>query len=104
MLPRIKRLTRADFSAVTQGKRAVTGHFSISYRISKTPKLAIVISKKIAKKAAERHLLKRRISSVLEKSSFLHSAVVYARAGSPLLSFSELEAEIKELLRNTISV
>lgn len=103
MLPQAKRLTRDDFTQVTKGKRAITGHFSLSYKQSPFSKGAVVVSKKVAKKATERHLLKRRVLSVLSKDMPPKTAViVYARAGSATIPFSTIKTEITELLTKAV--
>lgn len=105
MLPRAKRLTRDDFTDVAKGTRAASRHFSVSYRLTTTPKSAVVVSKKVAKKATDRHLLKRRVLEVLEKHSTPSlSVIVYAKTGSPSLSFAELKEEIEGLLRSLAKV
>ena len=103
MLPQAKRLTRDDFTQVTKGKRAITGHFSLSYKHSLFSKGAVVVSKKVAKKATDRHVLKRRVLALLSKSMPEQTAViVYARAGSPTLPFSRIKEEITELLTKAV--
>lgn len=103
MLPQAKRLTRDDFTQVTKGKRAITGHFSLSYKQTPFSKGAVVVSKKVAKKATERHLLKRRVLAVVSKGLPPQTAViVYARAGSGTLSFSSIKTEITELLTKAV--
>lgn len=104
MLPKVKRLARADFTKVQKGKRAVTGHFSLSYHPSATSKAAVIVSKKVAKKATERHLLKRRVLALLSKALPPNTTlVVYARAKSQTLTFSQLREEVQDLLTKTIS-
>jgi len=61
--------------------------------------MAVVVSKKVAQRAVDRHLLKRRILSVLARHSYPHTAlVVFAKAGSPALPFPILKKELEELL------
>ncbi len=105
MLPRKNRLQRPDFTILATGKRFSTEHFSCTQKDSSTLKIAIIVSKKTAKKSPDRHLLKRRVSSVLEKTPpppGLYS--IFARKGSNLLSYREIETEIKALLRLPHSV
>ena len=103
MFPQAKRLTRDNFKDVTKGKRAITGHFSLSYKHSPFSKGAVVVSKKVAKKATERHLLKRRVLAVLSKDMPEQTAViVYARAGSATIPFSRIKTEITELLTKAL--
>ena len=105
MFPQAKRLTRENFKDITKGKRAATRHFSISYLPSKTEKVAVIVSKKVAQKAVDRHRLKRRvlesIGTNLPKNVLL---LVYTKGGSAELSFFEVKKEVSELLTNTFSV
>lgn len=99
MLSRTKRLTRATFGTVATGKRAVSAHFSVSYTHATPGRVAAVISKKTAKKAVDRHLLKRRILAAAEPHiEPVRSFIVYARKGSPELSYQSLKKELDALL------
>jgi ribonuclease P protein component len=105
MLPRPKRLTRATFGSVVAGKRAVSAHFSVTVAKSDEPRAAAVISKKVARLAVDRHLLKRRMLAVA--SAHLvpgRSFIIYARAGSPSLSYAALTQELDALLTTKSSV
>ncbi len=70
---------------------------------SSTGGASAVVSKAVAKKSVDRHLLKRRMLQVLRpfvrEDRYL---VAYARAGSPTLSFRELSHELSSLLTRTI--
>lgn len=100
MLPKRLRLSRAAFPAVSAGVRGASTHFS--YVATKTPGrsgCAAVVSKKVAKRSVDRHLLKRRMLSVAEEFCTPgRSLIVYARAGSLSLPFSTLKKELGELL------
>lgn len=66
------------------------------------PRVAIIISKKVAPKAVDRHLIKRRISAVLEK--IIRQArdvdfIFLAQRNILELSPSELEKELLNLLK-----
>lgn len=105
MLPRKNRLQRPDFTLLASGKRFSTEHFSCTQKDSDTLKVAIVVSKKTAKKSPDRHLLKRRVSAVLEQNPpppGLYN--IFARKGSQLLSYQEIKTEISTLLRLPHSV
>ncbi|HEX5774838.1 MAG TPA: ribonuclease P protein component [Candidatus Paceibacterota bacterium] len=104
MIPRRLRLSRAQFAHRTNGKRAESAHFSVTYRAAPGQGgCSSVISKKVAKRAVDRHLLKRRMNTVLLPwCSPTRSIVVYARAGSLALTFRALNEELTGLLRRTI--
>ena len=105
MLPRTKRLSRESFDTIAAGKRAISAHFSVTVRASLEGQAAVVVSKKIAKKSVDRHLLKRRALEIL--APFVRqgvSFIVYARKGSETLSFPLLERELRELLTTSTKV
>ena len=99
MLPRGKRLTRATFGTVSAGKRTATRHFSISITKSPEGRASVVVSKKVAKKSTDRHLVKRRTHEIITPwVTPGHSFVVYARTGCAELTYTELKDELTELL------
>ncbi|HEX2792299.1 MAG TPA: ribonuclease P protein component [Candidatus Paceibacterota bacterium] len=104
MIPRRLRLPRAHFASATSGIRSVSPHFSLTVRkTSVSGGCAAVISKKVAKRAVDRHLLKRRIFSVMRPwCDPARSIIVYARAGSGALPFSALKRELAELLTRAV--
>ena len=105
MVPRKNRLQRADFTTLSKGRRYSTDYFSCTQLPYSTLKVAIIVSKKTAKSSPDRHLLKRRVSSVIEQNPpppGLYS--IFARKGSPLLSYAQIEKEISTLLRLPDSV
>ena len=105
MLPRKNRLQRADFNHLTNGKRHSTEHFSCTQKESPVLKVAIVVSKKTAKKSPDRHLLKRRVSAAIEENPPAPGLYnIFARKGSQLLSYHDIKTEISTLLRLPHSV
>lgn len=104
MLSRKLRLSRAQFAPALAGKRAISAHFSVTIRKTEhSGGCAAVISKKTAKKAVERHLLKRRILAAVKPwCSPEYSVVVFARAGSPTLSYKDLTHELHTLIAGVI--
>ena len=64
---------------------------------------AAVISKKVARRSVDRHLLKRRMLSVMKEwcvpGSYL---VVYAKGGAPSLPFKALKEELASLLQSAL--
>jgi ribonuclease P protein component len=99
MLPRRLRLTRRSFAQPAHARRAATIHFSAS--LSPVPTeggCAVVVSKKIARLSTARHLLKRRIMSVIRPwCDGPYSLIVYARAGAGTLPFKEVKKELEDL-------
>ncbi len=100
MLPRQRRLSRTGFSSLARARKAQSPHLSLSWS-SGAPHAgaAVVVSKKVAAHAVDRHLLKRRILSVLTHYPLEHTAVVvFAKPGAATLPFSALKMELEKLL------
>jgi ribonuclease P protein component len=99
MFPRAKRLARTDFPAVSRGKRLGTEHFSAVLGTSSSG-YAVIVSKSVAKSSVARHKLKRRVLEALGKAPLLPQAlIVYAKKGSPTLTYAAILSEIRDILR-----
>lgn len=99
MLPRRSRLPRAAFPDARGAFRAASVHFSLSWAPVKAGGAAAVVSKKVARRAVDRHLLKRRMLEVLRPyASPSRSLVAYAKAGSLGLPYAAVKAELEPLL------
>ncbi len=100
MLPRRSRLSREGFDSLMRSRRYSSPHFSLSIQENgQYAGLGVVISKKVAKLAVSRHLLKRRISSVLAPfHTDSRALALFAKPGSKELPFSELKSELLGLL------
>jgi ribonuclease P protein component len=97
-LPRRLRLTRDAFEEATR-KRATSEHFTLAWGPSRSGGLAAVISKKVAKRSVDRHLLKRRMLEIMRSHAHSgRSMVAYARKGAPTLSFKDMKRELESLL------
>lgn len=104
MLPRTRRLQREGFESARSLRRAASPHFSLSY--GKAPGAggaAVVVSKKVAKLAVSRHLLKRRVLSVIAPYVREDEAlIVHARPGAAALPFPVLKDELVSLLSDIL--
>lgn len=101
MISRKMRLSRAHFAPSGPEKRASSTHFSLSFRPVETGTggCAVVVSKKVAKLAVSRHLLKRRIYTALRTECSPDNAlIVYTRSGAASLPYAELQEELSDLL------
>ena len=106
MLPkkqnRLVRLTRQTFPDTRSLKRASSEHFSLSYGDFDTHArggVAVVMAKKVARLAVTRHLLKRRILSLLGPYAREDRVIViHTRPGAANVSFPELKSELISLL------
>ena len=97
MLPRRLRLARRAFPL--KGARDGSPHFSLLSGPSGAGGASAVVSKKVARRAVARNLLRRRMLSVLRPYALPgRYLVVYARGGSAELSYAELSAELSGLL------
>ena len=102
MLARKHRLGRVrDFENLKkQGRSRRTRFFSVRYAASDhpEPRIAVVVSTKISKKAVERNKLRRRARSILSKH--LHSipkktdVAFYANISAKKASFAELSQDL----------
>ena len=101
-------LSRPDFAKVNDdrtAKRLSSEHFSIVMsRAAAVQGCAVVVSKKVAKGAVQRHLLKRRVREVIRPWCAEHQAgvIVYARAGSAPLPYSQIASELQKLLQQFV--
>lgn len=103
MLPRRRRVPRALFPSGAS-RRLQSTHFSAT--ITPIPgahrddgAATVVVSKKVARRSVDRHLLRRRMLAILSKAYVKgHITVVYARKGSTDLSYQLLASELTHLL------
>lgn len=109
MLPRKNRISVKDFPAhKVQGFRAFSPFFSaVFYPLkregSKESHAAIVVSKKTAKTAVARNLLRRRFYELLapyfKDFSAVTTIVVYPKAEAQKAEFAVLRSEIEKALK-----
>lgn len=103
MIPRRQRLTRARFPAGRLPGRGVSPSLSISFGPAKAGGLSVVVGKAAVKRAAARHLLKRRLLSVLRPwYAADRSLIVYAKKEAATLPFSALKEELTSLLARSL--
>lgn len=91
-LPDILRQSRPFNSAYFVLRVHLRGEEEVPY-----PRIAIVISKKVAKRAVDRHLIKRRISAILErlvKQLKISDLVFLVQKNTLELSTEDLEKEL----------
>lgn len=75
-------------------------HFSLRVSPSDKPKLIISVSKKVAKKAVTRNLVKRRIRAVFRDiKPKAGTYLVIARAGAEVVKGEVLKEELKKLIK-----
>lgn len=105
MLPRHLRLPREAFENTPGMRRAVSSHLSLSYLDgAEIGGCAVVVSKKVARLAVSRHLIKRRIKAVLKEWCIPgRIIVVHARSGIAPVPFAALKEELDALLRSVFA-
>ena len=97
------RLSRAHFAPTGPEKRVASPHFSLSVREAEKGGCAVVIGKKVAKLSVSRHLLRRRVLSLLPPwYSPTRVVIVFARPGSKELDYPTLSEEINALLARAL--
>jgi ribonuclease P protein component len=103
MIPRNMRLSRAHFAPTGPEKRVASPHFSLSLREAEKGGCAVVIGKKVAKLSVTRHLLKRRMASVIAPHCLpSRILIVYARPGAQTLAFPAIKKELEDLLAKAL--
>ena len=86
-----------------QAPRALMPHFSLRVLPGDEVKIAVPVSKKIAKKAVTRNLIRRRVRPILrELVSNLKPAtyMIIAKAGAEKIKGKELKEELVRLIRS----
>ena len=106
MSKRRLQISRSDFTNVSNdrsAKRGSTPHFSVVCSVFGVGS-AVVVSKKVAKSSVQRHQIKRRIREIIAPwCSDSFGIIVYARAGSAALPYSDMASELTPLLRSITS-
>ncbi|MEI6296760.1 MAG: ribonuclease P protein component [bacterium] len=109
MLDKTRRIKKEYFEELLKkGKSAFSPLLSVKYLSNRQGKsiFGFVISSKVAKKATERNLFKRRCRHIIKKNLPLIkdglTLSFFAKPGVTKLSFAELENEITLLLRRLL--
>ncbi len=100
MLKKEQKLNRAEFAnLLKKGKHIHCESAIIVYLNESNTKCGVTVSKKVAKKAVDRNLLRRRIYEIIQKNKSLiqkrHISVL-AKVDSAQLSYAELKNTIRE--------
>ena len=102
-MPRANRLTGAEMRSTRPARRVGGALFSVSASSGGTKaRFGIVVSKKVATRAVDRNLIKRRSRNVLQKymQTVPPGAYIFiAKRASSKATFSELERDIAALVR-----
>ncbi|MFA6227387.1 MAG: ribonuclease P protein component [Candidatus Paceibacterota bacterium] len=107
MLARKYRATRKDIENAIKGGFTVDSgilYAKISRKDTEKAGFAIVVSKKVEKTSVGRHLIKRRVSDVLEKnlsklgSNFKKTVVFFAKKQEKVPEYAEIKKGVEEIL------
>ena len=103
MLPRTKRLTRAEFLRTNAKKKVFhSPSFLVSVTYGDTTKAGVVVSKKVTPSAVKRNRLRRQVYAVLSEllPGVTNNAllVVVLKKGSDTRSFVEFRDELESVL------
>lgn len=100
MVPSRARLPRHGFSLLRTLPKAHSAHLTLAYGEGQPVSgVAVVVPKKAAKKAVSRHLVKRRLRSLLAPYAAPGRVLVFfTKSGADSLPFPTLSAEAGELL------
>jgi ribonuclease P protein component len=97
MLPRARRLPRAGFAALSRARRLDSPHFKVAWSLG-VRGCAVVVPKKVAPRAVDRNLLKRRVLALVAARYRDGGAlVVFAKPGSRGLSMNSIRQELEPL-------
>ncbi len=107
MLPQKRRVSRTEFETVLKnGGWYHSPHLTLrasKNTLGKKSVFAVSVSKKVAKKAVSRNLLKRRVYSVIGEGlsgvTDGYSAVFFLKKGIAEIVFSDLKKEVISLLQ-----
>ncbi len=103
MVPTSARIARIDFPAILQsGKRFHTTNISAVVVSAATPRVSVVVSKKVAKRAVDRNRLRRRVYGVAERfiaeASLPYAVIFLLRPGALKVARQALAGEAAGLL------
>jgi len=105
MLARRQRLPRKGFSVPKGARKLSSEHFLVITVTSTGAQggCAAVVPKKIARKAVDRHRLKRRMLAVMRDWCHSHRVlIVHARAGAASIPFRAITEELGGLLSRIV--
>jgi ribonuclease P protein component len=103
-VPRKNRLTGAEIRGLRSPRRIHGDFFSVLVAPSagKQPKCACVVSKKIALKAHDRNLIKRRCRAAVAKGISTLPAgayVFHAKKDAPKAAFRDIDRDVAAILK-----
>ncbi|MCD8563893.1 MAG: ribonuclease P protein component [Candidatus Pacebacteria bacterium] len=110
MLARSRRISRLEFETLFTEKRSLfTETVSLLYTLKNTEKpskFAVIVSKKVAKKAVQRNYLRRVVYTIIQKNDHIIqktgcAGILNIKKGFAELSYEKKEETILFLLRKS---
>lgn len=105
MIPKKYRLNAEELKKVVKDGRSVNSeNFYAKYTANNMSysRFSIVISKKTSLLSVGRHLLKRRLSDIIEKSGFImknnYDIVIFSKENASKITSPQIKGEILRLL------
>lgn len=107
MLKKKQRLSRSEFAnLLKKGRRVHDTHFSLIFTPSTETKCGLVVSKKVAKQAVARNLIRRRVYAIFGENLTVlankHVALL-TKPSIKTLSYEELSKQIEDTIRKNLS-
>jgi ribonuclease P protein component len=103
MLKKKQRLSRGEFTnLLKKGRRVHDTHLSLVFTTATETKCGLVVSKKVAKHATARNLLRRRVYAILGDNLAMLAKkhlVVLTKPSIQALSFEELKKTLETLIQ-----
>lgn len=103
MLSKSNRLTRYDVDRLKTGAKRIHGTYAtMVYVPGHEQKYAVVVSKKVAKHAVDRHLLKRRVYASLRSTTLpFVTGMIILKPGALTAPYPDLTRDIIRLIAAT---
>lgn len=101
MAPKNKRFSRRSFPKGRPDSRRPFSWGTISIYTASASGCAVVVSKKVLKKAHDRNKAKRRVFEALPETN--QAAVIHLRSEALTAPFKEIERDLKEALTQKAS-
>lgn len=108
MLPKTKRLTKAEFDRFFKvARRQHSPNLQLLYTPQDTFSGAVVVGKKVFKQAVKRNQMRRRLYAALYRHHIRRDTtgvyIIIAKPGAKSVTRTALLAEVKTLLENNVS-
>lgn len=98
MFPRRERLSRAVFpTALSTGRRFSSQNLSVIFP-KESKGYAVIVSKKTARLAVTRHLIKRRVLAALRTLPLPPSLIIFPKSSVSGMQYQDVKLELANLL------